>query len=234
MSRGLKFIASQALPLLLLLGCAPPTPGPDKQFAGTLSGASTGAAAGAVTGFQIGSGSGPGALVGAGIGAVAGGIDGAFTDAQEGNMLALAGQSKQERALAAAHEVLAEQYQRRLELHPTRDIYPADIFFFGDQSALRRSALPIVDEIARLNKLRLGWSRLVVASYVKSSEENSEYAQRLAEKRAQALGNRLVQAGLEPRRIEGRAVVVDAPVLIDPFDDPLRYSQAIELIPIDR
>jgi len=39
---------------------------------------------------------------------------------------------------------------------------------------------------------------------------------------------------VEPRRLETRAVVVDAPVLIDPNDNPTRYNQAIEIIPVDK
>jgi hypothetical protein len=44
----------------------------------------------------------------------------------------------------------------------------------------------------------------------------------------------MVRAGIEPRRLETRVIVVDAPVLIDPFDSPTRYNQAIEIIPIDK
>ena len=111
-------------------------PGPDKQAFGTLQGAATGAGAGAVTGFQIGAPTGAGALVGAGFGAVAGGIQGIMQDQSEEQLLALSTQTRRERERAMVHEVLREQYARRLELHPTRDLFPADLFFSGDDVSL--------------------------------------------------------------------------------------------------
>ncbi len=220
--------------VLCLLGCAPATPGPDKQFAGTLQGAATGAGAGAVTGFQVGAMTGPAAAIGAGFGAVAGGIQGAIQDDSEMKMLELAAQTREQREVAWAQEILNDQYKRRLELHPSREIYPADLFFFGDQPRIKRSAEPVIRELARMNRQRLPWSRLVIASYVRSSGDESPYSRELAERRAREIINHLVHAGLEPRRLVARGVVVDGPILIDPNDDPLRYNQAIEIIALDK
>lgn len=216
------------------LGCAGPYHGPDKQFAGTLQGAATGAGAGAVTGAQLAAGTGPGALIGAGFGAVAGAIQGIGKDDVEEDVLLLSKDIRRERSRAVAQEILSEHYQRRVELHPTRDIYPADLFFYGDEVKLRPSAVPIVREMARLNKERLAWSRLVVAAYAKASDDDSEFARHLAERRSRELCDQFVRAGIEPRRLETRAVVMNIPILIDPYDRPDRYSQAIELIPLDR
>ncbi len=119
-------------------------------------------------------------------------------------------------------------------MHPGRDIYPADIFFRGDSAKMCPQGVAVVREIARLNEFRLPYSRIVVASYAKSSSPESTYLQHLTERRSREFVNQLVRAGVEPRRLETRAVVVDAPVLIDPRDDPTRYNQAIEIIPIDR
>ncbi len=220
--------------LLVLCACTGPYPGPDKQGAGTLRGAATGAGAGAVAGFQLGAGTGPGAVVGAGVGAVAGGISGAVQDNLEESMMAIAAQTRKQREVSYAQDMLAEHLQRRLELHPTRDIFPADIFFNGGESKLRKSAEGLLKEIVRLNKNRLPWSRLAVASYVKSSEPESHYAHSLAADRALAISNFMIRAVVEPRRLVSRAVVLNEPLLIDPSDDPLRYNQAIELIPLDR
>lgn len=220
--------------LLLMAGCSAPNhPGPDKQFEGSLLGAATGAGSGALTGSQLAAGSGPGLLVGAGVGFVAGGIHGAFADAAEENLLELAAETRTEREISYAHELLNDHYRRRMELHPTRDIYPADLFFLGDESNLKSDARPLVREIAKLNKVRLPWSRLVVAAYVRA-DEGSQFATQLAERRSRQIGDLLIRSGLEPRRVEARAVLIDAPVLIDPDDDPLRYNQAIEFIPLDR
>ena len=88
------------------LGCAEPYPGPDKQFAGMMSGAATGAGAGAVIGTQLGMSAGPpGALAGAGFGAAAGAVHGFIKDQLEEDMLYLAAQSKSERSVAVAHVI---------------------------------------------------------------------------------------------------------------------------------
>ncbi|RIL09524.1 MAG: hypothetical protein DCC75_06330 [Proteobacteria bacterium] len=208
--------------------------GPDKQFAGSLQGAATGAGTGAVTGFQLGSGTGPGAAVGAGLGAVVGGIQGMVSDQTEENLLALAAASQTERERLYAQEVLSEQFKRRMELHPTREIYPADLFFYGDESVLRPEGRAIVRELAQLNKERAPWSRLVVASYVKASDKESKYAKHLAGIRSRQVCVELVKAGIEPRRLEARAAILEAPLVIDPLDKSNRYNQAIELIAVDK
>lgn len=218
----------------LLCACSQPVPGPDKQGVGTVMGAATGAAAGAVTGFHVAAASGPGAMIGAGLGAVAGGVSGIVEDQQEEDLLALSARARKERSLARVHEILQEHYKRRVELHPTRDLYPADLFFDGDDTTLRPGADELLREIARLNRNRVPWSRLVVASYSRAANDDSTFAKYLAEHRAKAVGNSLVRAGLEPRRVQTRGVVVDAPVLLDPDDAPERYNQAIEIIPLDR
>ena len=211
-----------------------PYPGPDKQGAGEISGAATGAGAGAVTGFQLGVGAGPGAFVGAGLGAVAGGIQGFANDQQEENLLSLSAQTHRERETAMVHEVLNDHYRRRMELHPTRDIFPADLFFDGDNVRLRPEARALVKALAHMNKERLPWSRLAVTSYVRASDNKSFFAKHLAEKRAREICDYMIRGGLEPRRLVPRAVIIEAPVLIDPDDAPGRYNQAVELIPLDR
>lgn len=220
--------------VLLLAACGGPRPGPDKQFGMGLQGAVSGAGSGAVTGFQLGSGTGPGAAVGAGLGFVAGGIRGFAQDRMEENLLKLAAETQQQRKVALAHEILEDHYRRRIELHPTRDIYPADLFFYGDEAKLRPGSKTLVSELAKMNKERLAWSRIAVVAYTKTADKNSDYAKVLSERRARALSDALIRAGIEPRRISARAVMIDAPLLIDPDDAPGRYNQAMELVPLDR
>ncbi|MCB0353772.1 MAG: hypothetical protein KDD64_09615 [Bdellovibrionales bacterium] len=228
--------------VLLVGGCVGPQPGPDKQAEGMFRGAALGAGAGAVYGAQITAGTGPGAAAGAGLGAVAGAVRGFFQDQAEEDLLRLAASSQREREVAYAHEILAEHFRRRAELHPTRDIFPADLFFAGDEFTLRPGADALVREMVKLNKNRMPWSRLVIASYVKGDEPQSEdlsvssksYSYQLAFRRASALGNAFVKYGIEPRRIEGRVVIVDEPVVVDPNDRPDRFNQAVELIAADR
>ncbi len=232
--RGLRVFGALVCGLALGACSSRPVAGPDKMFTGEAVGALEGAGAGAVTGAQLSAGAGPGAAVGAGLGAVVGALHGIATDQSEEARLRTEARFKDERARALAQEVLAEQYKRRMELHPARDIFPADLFFKGDSATMCPSGVNLVRELARMNEMRIPYSRLVVAVYAKSLAPQSSYAQHLTEKRSREFVNQLVRAGVQPRRLETRAVVMNAPVLIDPLDDPTRYNQAIEIIPIDR
>lgn len=231
----MRLISLLYISLFLLTGCFHELyPGPDKRFLSMSSGAITGAGAGAVAGFHLSSATGPGALVGAGFGAVAGSLHGFVHDLHEETLLTLQSETRRERQVARAHELLAEHYKRRMELHPTRDIFPADLFFEADEAKLRPEACPLVEELARLNKNRFPWSRLVIANYIRTSDPRSTYAEHLAIERVKELSNHFVKAGIEPRRITTRAVIVPDVILVDPADRSDRYAQAIELIPIDR
>lgn len=233
--RRLVYIGAAGCGAVAALGCATqPVPGPDKVFVSQAVGALEGAGAGAITGAQLTAGAGPGAAVGAGFGALVGAIQGFAEDQTEEVQLRSAAQMKAERGRALAQEVLAEQYKRRLELHPTREIYPADLFFRGDSVKMCAAGRHLVREIARLNEQRLPYSRIVVAAYAKGATPESPFAQYLVERRSREFVNQLVRLGVEPRRLETRAVVTDAPILIDPLDSPTRYNHAIELVPVDR
>ncbi len=220
--------------LILLVSCTGYRPGPDKEGLGIVTGAATGAGTGAIVGLHLGAGTGPGAAVGAGVGAVAGGIRGAVQDWAEEDLKELKERAKTEKEIAFAQQVLTEHYQRRIEFHPARDIYPADYFFSGDEVKLKPESIALVRELARLNKKRFPWSRLIVACYVKSVEDKTSYAEHLTLKRSREIGNYLVRFGIEPRRIETRGVITDSPLVVIPGQDPRRFSQAIELIPVDR
>lgn len=224
-------------PVLLILGlsgCAANVAGPDKQFVGSAQGAIVGAGAGAVTGAQVSAATGPGAAIGAGLGAVVGGVKGYLVDLDEERIMKAAAEIRRERQRAIVHEILHDHYNRRLELHPTRDIYPADLFFFGDQAKLRPCARMLLREISVMNKERMPSSRLAVVAYNMSSDSEVVYGKELAERRARAIVNAMVEYGIEPRRMEARAVLMEEPLLIDPNDHPDRYRQAIELLPLDR
>jgi hypothetical protein len=234
--RALKrSILPSLLTAVLVSGCSTkPVAGPDKMFAGEMTGALQGAGAGAVTGLQVGAGTGPGAAVGAGFGFVAGAISGMLNDRSEEWSIKTAKQIRDENNRAVAQETLADHYKRRMSLHPTRDIFPADLFFRGDSVTMCPSGKLLVRELVRTNALRLPYSRLAVATYIKASDMNSEFARYLSEHRAKTLVNEFTKAGFEPRRLVARPVVVDAPVLVDPLDHPARYNQAVEIIPLDR
>lgn len=221
----------------LVAGCLPisdnPKPGPDKQSVGTFYGALSGAGSGAVIGAELTAASGPGAMVGAGFGAVFGMLSGLGTDLLEEDTLRREAEARRLRELSWAHEVLGEHYARRLELHPNRDIFPADVFFFGDETRLRQNSAQLVSEIARLSKRQSPWSRILITAYAMSDDPNSEYAHYLARKRANEIALQFIRAGIEPRRVVTNSMVISEPILIDPHDRPLRYAQAIEFVPLN-
>jgi outer membrane protein OmpA-like peptidoglycan-associated protein len=220
----------------VLAGCSSkPVYGPDKMFSGTAVGAMEGAGAGAVMGFQMGAATGPGAAIGAGFGAAAGAIQGVLRDSTEELEMETSKTLALEARRSTAQRILAEHYRRRMAIHPSRDIYPADMFFTGDSANVCARGASVLEEVARLNKQRLPYSRLIVAAYAKSNGgEDSSYIQHLTDKRSRAVVNQLIKAGIEPRRLETRSVIMDAPLVIDPQSDPTRFNQAIEIIPIDK
>lgn len=239
MLSGFKKIMSRFLVLcfLCLSACSPfttePVPGPDKQGQGMLSGAMLGAGGGAIYGAQISAGAGPGAWVGAAFGAVYGLFSGLGIDLLEEDSLRREIETQQLREVAWVQELLAEHYARRLELHPARDIFPADWFFEGDSLELKPSAVILAREIGRISKERMPWSRIVVASYMTSQDSDSAYANYVSKKRAQEIASQFVVAGLEPRRVLAQGMALKEPILIDPKDSVSRYNQSIEIVALD-
>lgn len=215
-------------------GCSsgrPPDPGPDQQARGILSGAAVGAGSGAVFGAQVTAGAGPGAVVGAGLGAVFGAIQGAAGDLLEDEEIAQLREVERLKIQLWVQEVLAEQYERRLRVHPGRDIYPAELFFDGDSKTLSCRNKLLTREIGRRLSGSMPWSRILVSSYMTSSEPNSSFAKRISDDRAQEIALQLVKSGIEPRRILTRGVVLSQPLVEDGVRPP--YRQAIEFLPVD-
>lgn len=224
--------------LILMSSCLPaaskPIPGPDKQSIGTWYGAMVGAGSGAVTGAQLGSGTGPGAWVGAGFGAVYGMFSGLGLDALEEDQLKREDEESYLREVSWVQELLSEHYARRLELHPNRDIFPADWFFEKDSVEVKGDAAALVRELSYLTRRRMPWSRVVIASYVTANEPNSSYAAYLTERRAQNLATEFIRNGMEARRVFTQPLVLPDPILVDPDDSPNRYRQAIEIVALDK
>lgn len=222
---------------LLLAGCSPfsqsPQVGPDKQGAGTLYGAAVGAGTGAVTGAQLGAAAGPAAWVGAGLGSVFGMLQGIGIDILEDEDMRRADEERCARETTWAQEVLAEHYSRRLQLHPNRDIFPADLFFDRDGTTLRGGADALIRELTVLTKQRMPWSRIMIASYMSSSDSQSSFADSINQRRAEEIALAFVKNGFEPRRLAVQGVTIDGPLVLDPDDSPSRYRQAIEIIPLD-
>jgi outer membrane protein OmpA-like peptidoglycan-associated protein len=226
---------SSIIHLLVLTSCTAhaPVSGPDKQGGGLLEGSITGAGAGAITGMHVAAATGPGAAIGAGLGALLGSIRGAALDVQEESLLNIHAQTEAEQSRIGAQRLLQHHYERRLSVHPGRDIYPADYFFGSGDTAVCSSGEAVINELAQLLKDRLPWSRVGIMVYSVSSDKQAPYAQHLSEERALTCVNALVKRGLEPRRFVAQAKVVAAPVVIDPLDHPNRFNEAVEIILMD-
>lgn len=225
--------------VFLFAGCVPftsegPLPGPDKRASGMLGGAGLGAGAGAVTAFQVGTSTGAGAWVGAGLGAVYGGLVGAGLDQLELDQHLRIKEAERLRELLWVQETLAAHYERRIDLHPNREIFPADLFFIQDSAELKPGGEALAEGVASLIKNRLPWSRLEIRAYVTAKDTDSEFADFLTRSRAEKLAGAFVRAGIEPRRLVAVPVILPEPILVDPYDQPDRYYQALELVYVDK
>lgn len=219
------------------IGCSPftldPVPGPDKQAVGTYGGAALGAVSGGVIEKQLYGSITQGSFIGAAFGAIYGLFSGLGVDLLEEDALRRFDELRKAREMAWVQEVLAEHYARRLELHPNRDIFPADWFFETDHSELRPEAVVLAQEVGKLAQRRAPWSRIVITAYVTTPSHDSTYAQYLSKKRAQEIALQFIRAGVEPRRVLTESLTIDQPILIDPEDHPDRYRQAIEIVAVD-
>ncbi len=207
--------------------------GPDKQGQGTVYGAALGAGTGAITGAQLSAGTGPGAVVGAGLGGVFGMFQGLGMDLLEEEDLKQSEEVAGLEQRAAAQRMLALHYEKRTKLTPSRDIFPADWFFYADQGQLMPESKPLARELAKMTKTRTPWSRIAITSYISASDRESPFAKYLAQKRAEELALEFVRSGIDPRRVVIRGMILDGPLVIDEKDQPSRYRQAIEITPMD-
>ena len=220
--------------IVVLSSCVPtqqdPVLGPDKQAIGTVYGGALGAGAGAVIAHEVLGNPYPGAWIGLGFGSLYGMATGMGLDSIEEARIKRDKEISFLQEVVWAHQILAENYRRRLELYPSRDIYPADLFFLNDSSTLSQEGEILVREMAHLFSSRMPWSRILIASYALSKDVNSDYQIHLAKKRAEQIGDLFVTYGIEPRRISIQPRLMSAPLVRDPADHPYRYAQAIEII----
>ncbi|MDD2941853.1 MAG: OmpA family protein [bacterium] len=226
------------LALLLLAGCMPypftPVEGPDKQASGMLMGGALGAGSGMVITHNLAMSGTRGFITGGSLGVLYGFFAGIGIDLLEEDQLQQIAEIDALSQKLWVQSLLAEHYDRRLRLHPNRDVFPADYFFQSDGSTLTPYSEILVKNLAELNRDRLPWSRIVVASYTTSSDPESPYAHYLSTKRAESIARGLIRYGIEPRRVATKAMTLTEPILIDPQDNPDRYFQAVELIFIDK
>jgi hypothetical protein len=222
--------------LCLLSSCSTstaPVPGPDKQGIGLLTGGLIGAGSGMITGAQLSAPTGPGMAIGAAFGAVWGSLHGLGLDLIEEEELRLLAEVDRLHEKIWVQNALISHYEKKKDLHPDRDIFPADEFFTGDGVEVSRGGSLLAHAIAKRYMLASPSSRVLITSYHATHGKNSEYTSYLGKRRAQAIARELVAGGLEPRRFILKSVHIGAALVDDPYDDPARYTQAVEFSLVD-
>ncbi|MGE4532434.1 MULTISPECIES: OmpA family protein [Halomonas] len=187
MTKPLRFMAPLAA-AVLLAGCATTDPysgQTDRNQTGT--GAAIGAAVGAVAGALSGDGSTSRrdrALVGAAVGAAAGAGIGAYMDRQE----------EQLRQSTQGTGIGVDRRGDDIVLN-----MPSEVTFGFDSSELTPNARSALNDVARI-LTQYDDTRVNIAGHTDSTGD-AGYNQRLSERRAQAVGNYLMNAGVAGARL---------------------------------
>ncbi|MCP4114798.1 MAG: OmpA family protein [Desulfobacteraceae bacterium] len=184
MKKHIKILAALAM-ALMLVSCAGTTQTERKTKEGVLVGAGLGAILGQVIGGDT-----EGTLVGAGIGAAIGGLAGsqvgAYMDRQEQAL----------RSAVAASEAASIQRSQNV-LTAT---FKSSAFFDFDSAILKPGAYAELDRVARVLR-DFPQTRIQVEGHTDATG-SAQYNMKLSERRAQAVGNALIQRGVDPLRMD--------------------------------
>jgi hypothetical protein len=222
------------LSYLLLASCvAGPQAGPDKQGYGLVSGALIGGASGVITGAQLGVATGPGAFIGAGLGGLWGSLKGLGLDILEEEDLRLLETLSENEDDVWAQYAFLEHLERKNDLFPSRDIFPADSFFKGDTVDLSQEGEILTKYLARKVFCQNSHSRIQITTYIQTKDSASPFTKHITKKRSEALALALSLNGIEPRRVVIQTVSISSPLVDDKYDSYHRYSQAVEFALVD-
>lgn len=170
---------------LMMSSCAGTTNTERKTKEGVLVGAGVGAVLGQVIG-----GSTEGTLVGAGIGAALGGVAGnqigSYMDQQEQSLRS---------AMASTENASIQRSQNVLTA-----TFKANAFFDSDSAILKAGAYTELDRVAQVLR-DFPETRIRVEGHT-DARGSAEHNMQLSERRAQSVGNALVQRGVDPMRME--------------------------------
>ena len=209
-----KFILTcMAIMFLFIMSCA----GTTNQERKTKEGVAIGAGVGAILGQVIG-GDTEGTLIGAGIGAALGGVAGnqigAYMDRQEAEL----------RNVVAASEAASITRTQNV-LTAT---FKSNMFFDTNSSTLKPGAYSELDRVARVLR-DYPQTRIRVEGHT-DQKGSAEYNMTLSEKRAQSVGNALIQRGVDPSRMQMVGYGESQPVSSNDADN---RRVNIVIIPLD-
>ncbi|MCS6961676.1 MAG: hypothetical protein NZT61_04140 [Deltaproteobacteria bacterium] len=189
--------------------------------------------AGALTSLELGSGVVPGAAVGLLTSGFLSAIEAFSLSRSDESLLQLEAKTSFAVRSAVGQRVILEYLETKKKFHPNRDIFPAKFFFESDSSRLSETGRALLTEIYNLNKDRFPWSRFGIISYVASSVSENDYTQYVIVSQTKAIGNYLVQLGLNPRRITLLGAVITRPLIETDPEIQKEYLNCIEFVPLD-
>lgn len=211
--RSQKVVVGLATVALIAGGCAVYERSPR-----TVQGAGIGAAAGAATGAAVGAivgggkGAGQGAAIGAVLGALGGGLIGNYLDQQAREMEA----------------ILAEQDRLRREQGRLDVALSSDILFASGSASLQPGARDKIRQLASvLNRYPRTTIQVIGHTDSRGSEESNL---ELSRRRAQAVAEELVAAGVSPSRITTFGRGESSPIATNETPEGRAMNRRVELV----
>ncbi|MCX8071482.1 MAG: OmpA family protein [Candidatus Binatia bacterium] len=208
-----KFLAGAVAVVFVLGGCAAYERAPR-----TVKGAGIGAAAGAATGAAVGAivgggkGAGQGAAIGAVLGAIGGGLIGNYLDQQAKEMQA----------------ILAEQDRLRREQERLDVALSTDILFASGSATLQPGARDKIRQLAAvLNRYPRTYIQVIGHTDSRGSEESNL---ELSRRRAQAVAEELVSAGVSASRITTFGRGASSPVATNDTPEGRAMNRRVEIV----
>ncbi len=196
-----------------VIGCATLQDNP-RTVRGAGIGAATGAGAGAAIGGIVGGkkGAGKGAAIGAVVGLLGGTAVGAYLD-------------KQAREMDA---ILSEQDRLRREQERLTVVMASDVLFDVDSASVNPGARPKLRQLGDV-MVRYPETTIQVVGHTDATGSDA-YNQTLSVRRAEAVADELVAAGVAQRRISARGMGESMPVASNDSAAGRQQNRRVEII----
>ncbi len=187
----------------------------DKRTQGALLGGAIGAGTGAIIGSQTGH-TGAGTAIGAGIGALTGALIGHVLEKQEQELKRIEAESYRR-----DQELQDMVVRRNAETQALVVTLAGDFLFDTDSSTLKPGAYVKLNKIAGV--LNSDPSTQIVVKGHTDSRGSEAYNMQLSQRRADAVRNALIQAGVSPTRITPVGYGESQPLVSE--DSPAAWQQ---------
>ncbi len=192
-----------------------------KTTQGAVLGGLIGAGTGAIVGSQTGH-PGVGTAIGAGIGAVAGGLIGRALERQEQELRRIEAESYRR-----DQEIQDMAVRRSAETQALVVTLAGNFLFDTDSATIKHEAYDKLNKIAGV--LNSDPSTLIAVKGHADRRGDEAYNQRLSERRAEAVKNALVQAGVNPTRISTTGYGESRPILTENTPAAWQQNRRVEI-----